>query len=495
LKVNEPGLLANDTGTTPLVETSWGLPSLNPDPSDDWSLWGNAAIRYGNPTGTTNRHGGFTYTPDPDTPFSGIDQFDYWVIDACGTESLATAYITVVPTVVDSSYSTSVDTPLTVDATSGFLAHDVGVDPSSMFYDGTSAQGGTVDDSASADGSFVYTPPAGFVGADSFGYQVNDLNGDNTYYGTVHIQVGGPSAPTTVTATGGNHQATVTFAGATANGSPITSYTATASPGGQTVTGSSSPLVVSGLTNGTTYRFSVHASSADGPGSESAQSNAIVPDDGAPPVVAMTAPTGLVQLSTNVAAAWHGTDASGIARYDARRSITGWNGSPGAWTAWNASLTTATTLAGTYGRTYCFEARAMDNAGHLVPWTAPRCAAVPLRADQLAYSTGWSKTANASLFAGMQYSSKTHGGVMTRTGIIAKRISLVLTDCSTCGTVQVRWNGAVIANINTYHATSLHRQVVQVANWATARSGTITETVTSATGKTVAIEGLAIYNG
>lgn len=170
LRVNEPGLLANDSGSTPLVETSWGVPISNPDPSDDFSLWGNAEIRYGNPNGALNHRGGFTYTPDPDPnyPFSGIDQFDDWMIDACGNEDRATAYITVLPTVVDSSYTTAVNTPLAVDTAGGFLANDLGIDPASMFYDLTSLQGGNVDDSGASDGSFVYTPPAGFVGADSF---------------------------------------------------------------------------------------------------------------------------------------------------------------------------------------------------------------------------------------------------------------------------------------------------------------------------------------
>ena len=158
------------------------------------------------------------------------------------------------------------------------MANDKGVDPVSMFYDFYSAHGGTVDDANASDGSFVYTPPPDFSGIDSFGYQIDDLNGDNTYYGTVYIHVGGPTPPTSVTATGGNHQAQVAFSGATTSGAaPITSYTATASPGGQTVTGSASPLVVTGLTDGTTYNFTVHSSSTDGSSIESAPSNAVIP--------------------------------------------------------------------------------------------------------------------------------------------------------------------------------------------------------------------------
>jgi len=497
LKVSAPGLLANDTGTSLLVEVSDGQIATNPDPSDDFSLFGNATIRYGDPFGSRNRQGGFTYTPDtdPENPFSGIDQFDYWAIDACRNDDLATAFITVVPTVVDSTYSTQINAELDVPAATGFLANDHGVDAFSMFYDFTSAQGGSVDDAGAGDGSFTYTPPPDFSGMDSFGYQVDDINGDNTYFGTVHIQVGnGPTAPTTVTATGGNHQASVAFSGATTSGAPISSYTATASPGGQTATGSASPLVVTGLTNGTTYHFTVHAASTDGTSIESVQSNAVVPDDGLPPVVSTTAPVGPFQLTTNVAAAWHATDSSGIASYDARRAIAAWNGSLGAWTTWNAALATSTTYTASPGHSYCFEARATDNAAHVSGWTTPHCVAMPLRSDQITYTSSFKKATAAAAYAGFEYTTKSHGAVMTRTGIVGKRVAIVLAKCSTCGTVQVRWNGTTIANLDMHSSVTLHKQVVTVGNWSTAHSGTLTATVTSPTGQTVAIEGLGVYN-
>jgi hypothetical protein len=496
LNVSAPGLLANDVGTSKLVEVSWADPNTNPDPSDDISLYGNAAIRYGDPFGVKNRQGGFRYTPDPDpsNPFSGIDSFDYWVIDSCGNEDVASVYITVVPTVVNSIYATPINTPLTVPVESGFLAHDAGFDPTSMFFDLTSAHGGTVDDSGLFDGSFVYTPPAGFAGTDTFGYQVSDLNSDNTYSGTVSIQVGA-TAPPSVVATGANHQASVAFGAATPNGSPITSYTATASPGGQTSTGSGSPLVVGGLTNGTTYRFTVHANTNDGAGAESVQSNAVVPDDGIAPVVTMTAPATAVQLTTSVSSSWHGTDDSGIGRYDARREAAAWNGSPGAWTTWNAGLATSTTYAGNYGNTYCFGARAADKAANVSAWTSTRCTAVPLRSDQLTHTSTWVRVNTGASYAGVEYASKSHGAVMTRTGIVAKQISLVFAKCTSCGTAQVRWNGVTIANLNTYWSSTVRKQVVRVANWPSAHAGTLTITVTSPTGKLVAVEGLAVYNG
>jgi hypothetical protein len=76
-----------------------------------------------------------------------------------------------------------------------------------------------------------------------------------------------PDAPTIGTATAGDGQATVTFtAPANNGGSAITSYTVTSSPGNFTATGSSSPITVSGLNNGTSYTFTVTATNAVGTG-------------------------------------------------------------------------------------------------------------------------------------------------------------------------------------------------------------------------------------
>lgn len=71
----------------------------------------------------------------------------------------------------------------------------------------------------------------------------------------------GPGAPTSVSATAGDAQATVTFTAPTFTGVPpgITGYRAISDPGGFTATGASSPLTVTGLTNGTSYTFAVDA--------------------------------------------------------------------------------------------------------------------------------------------------------------------------------------------------------------------------------------------
>ena len=117
-----------------------------------------------------------------------------------------------------------------------------------------------------------------------------------TSAGTVYSNTGifttaatSPGAPTSVSAALGNTQVTVSFtAPASDGGAAITSYTVTSTPGSLTATGASSPITITGLTNGTSYTFTVTATNSAGTGSASSASSAVTPatSPGAPTSVA-----------------------------------------------------------------------------------------------------------------------------------------------------------------------------------------------------------------
>ena len=95
-----------------------------------------------------------------------------------------------------------------------------------------------------------------------------------------------PDAPTIGTATAGAASASVTFtAPANVGGGAITGYTVISSPGSITDSGTSSPVTVSGLSNGTAYTFTVVATNAYGTGPASAASNSATPVAPAPSAV------------------------------------------------------------------------------------------------------------------------------------------------------------------------------------------------------------------
>ncbi|MDQ6422853.1 S-layer homology domain-containing protein [Paenibacillus sp. LHD-117] len=129
-----------------------------------------------------------------------------------------------------------------------------------------------------------------------------------------------PGAPTGVTASVGNGLATIRFTPPSNDGGrPITEYQVTAWKDGQAVkegSGSSSPITVTGLTNGTAYTFTVVAVNANGTSPASVASAPVTP------LSVPTSPEGLAAApgSRQVALAW---SAVGTAEfYSVKRSTT-----------------------------------------------------------------------------------------------------------------------------------------------------------------------------
>jgi hypothetical protein len=83
---------------------------------------------------------------------------------------------------------------------------------------------------------------------------------------------------------------------------------------------------------------------------------------------------------------------------------------------------------------------------------------------------------------------------MSRGNLQARHLYLIATMCSRCGTVQVRFNNIVKANINLYRSQTANKRVIPIASWSTLQNGTVTVIVTSPTGKVVIIEGLGVLH-
>ncbi|MEW5928318.1 MAG: Ig-like domain-containing protein [Gemmatimonadota bacterium] len=181
LNVAAPGVLANDTD-----------PEGNP-------LTAVLVTGPAHGTLTLNADGSFTYTPAAN--YNGPDQFTYKANDGTADSNVATVSITVsgvaeAPVAVDDAYSTDEDTALNV-AAPGVLANDTDPegDPLTAVLVTGPASGTLALD---ADGSFTYTPAAGFSGQATFTYKANDGALDSNV-ATVTITVAAVNdAPTAV---------------------------------------------------------------------------------------------------------------------------------------------------------------------------------------------------------------------------------------------------------------------------------------------------------
>ncbi len=267
---------------------------------------------------------------------------------------------------VDVAAATVPDAPTNVTATPG--AGSATVSWSAPVNDGGSPiTGYTV---TSSPGSFQCTATTttsctvnGLTNGTSYTFTVTATNSvgtgaaSNSSTGVIPTTV--PDAPTQVTATPGNASATVSWsAPANDGGSPVTGYTVTSSPGSfQCTATTTTSCTVNGLTNGTSYTFTVTATNADGTGAASNPSTGVIPQAGAP-----GAPTGVTAVAGNASAAVSWTPPTN----DGGSSITGYTvtSTPAsAGCTATAPATTCTVSGLTNGTSYTFQVTATNGSG------------------------------------------------------------------------------------------------------------------------------------
>lgn len=143
---------------------------------DNYSITCNTAFSSGAAgllANDTDADGDFTYTPD-DT-FAGTDSFSYVVDDGLSPSAASTATITVnhaseLPSIAPMSLTVHAGTTLSGDLLDGVSVPNGDVLTAQVV---TQPADGTI--SLNSDGAFTYTPATGYVGSDSFTFEV--LNG------------------------------------------------------------------------------------------------------------------------------------------------------------------------------------------------------------------------------------------------------------------------------------------------------------------------------
>ncbi len=168
------------------VSAEWGL--LINDSSDAGESL--TPVLVSSPShGSVTISGGGAFVYVPDAGYVGADFFEYQVGDGTFVSAKARVSLDVWnqgPNARPDHFRAHHDRPLSVFSANGLLINDWNDDGDVLIVTGATqpAQGSVA---TAADGSFTYTPNAGYVGSDSFQYSVSD--GVSTSTQTVTIEV------------------------------------------------------------------------------------------------------------------------------------------------------------------------------------------------------------------------------------------------------------------------------------------------------------------
>jgi YVTN family beta-propeller protein len=311
-----------------------------------------------------------------------------------------------------------------------------------------------------------------------------------------------PSPVTGVTATLGTGAVTLRWTRPSDTGyviirrsAPNGAAPATAIDGTPVYTGTAASTPVTGLGNGTTYRFTIFSISPLGDIGGTASVTAT------PAAVPAVTPNGSILTALYGAgpaftATWGKALPAGQV-YDVQIGSRVFNTTTHTWSAspvWKALLTGTThtyqAIKASAGTTYYLRARVRDSFGNATTWSSSASAPVPYDDRSAAGSTSWTEIGATGRFEGSLRTARQAGAAL-QWQTYGSQFDIITDRCATCGQVRIYVDGALRATVDTYASTTLKLQTIWHLRYAGIGLHTIRVVVVGTYGRpSVRVDGL-----
>jgi hypothetical protein len=211
------------------------------------------------------------------------------------------------------------------------------------------------------------------------------------------------------------------------------------------------------------------------------------------PPTALLSSQATIQTGTSMMVTWTGTPGTNpIASYDVRYRKVAYSSSTfSAYSIWkSATPGTSGAFTLTAGYTYCFSVLARDINGLTSAWTADKCTISPVDDRSLTRTGSWSAKTSTSYYRGTYLEGKALNVKLTRASVKYKRVYLIASTCTTCGSVKVYLGTTLLKTISLKGATG-YKKAFLIYSGAAVKSGSLSIKV-STSAKPVRIDGLAL---
>jgi hypothetical protein len=273
-----------------------------------------------------------------------------------------------------------------------------------------------------------------------------------------------PDAPESVLAVPTGSDVAVGWIAPADNGSAVTGYVATASPGGQSCTPApptDTTCTILGLPDGQ-YEISLSATNAIGTGPTATVK--VTVDTLAPavsaPTIALRSGLSMTATSVPVTIGWTAADAmSGIADTTLERAF-----GAGVYVDQALASPLATSLAGTIAASstaYRFRDRALDASGNVSGWSTGTPTYVSLHQETgkgIVYHGTWAASSSGSALGGKVRYTSSKGAYVTYT-FTGRGFSFVSRKGSTSGKATIYLDGKLIATVDLHAGSTAVRWV------------------------------------